>query len=101
MFDEEPKTREKITCNDGTTVSVQASWFHYCSPQNNVGPYSLVEVGFPSVKPYFMMQYAQDPENPTDTVYSYVPARLVHNFIRTHCGIRSGELPPMIDIAEE
>lgn len=88
------KIRERIICNDGTSISIQASEFHYCMPRNNVGPYSHVEVGYPSVKPYFMMKYAEDPKSPTDTVYGGVPVGIVLEFLNSHCGIKSGELPP-------
>ena len=37
-----------IRCNDGFSMSVQASSAHYCSPKNDKGPYISVEVGFPS-----------------------------------------------------
>lgn len=37
----------QITCQDGTTLSVQVSETHYCSPRDNFGPYYQVEVGFP------------------------------------------------------
>ena len=33
-----------VKCADGSTMSVQASWSHYCEPCDNVGPYTKVEV---------------------------------------------------------
>jgi hypothetical protein len=33
-----------ITCRDGTSFSVQASEFTYCTPRNNEGPWTTVEV---------------------------------------------------------
>ncbi len=36
-----------IQCRSGLSLSVQASSSHYCSPKSLVGPYTLVEVGFP------------------------------------------------------
>lgn len=33
-----------ITCRDGTQFSVQASRFTYCSPRNDQGPWTHVEV---------------------------------------------------------
>ena len=42
------KTRPRIFCNDGFSLSVQASRDHYSIPRNNEGPYTHVEVGFPS-----------------------------------------------------
>jgi hypothetical protein len=44
--------RPQIICKDETRLSVQASDGHYCSPRiNGDGPYSEVEVGYPSVRP--------------------------------------------------
>ena len=43
--------RHRIVCNDGSTVSIQGSHGHYCSPRDDFGPYDTVEAGFPSVKP--------------------------------------------------
>lgn len=78
----------RIVCEDGTTVSVQASALHYAHPRTNRGPYTAVEVGFPSVAPPLAWErYAEDWGNPTDTVYGYVPLELVSFFIASHGGI--------------
>lgn len=78
----------RITCKDGTTVSVQASALHYAHPRTNHGPYKAVEVGFPSVAPPLAWEgYAEDWENPTATVYGYIPLELVSFFIASHGGI--------------
>ncbi len=45
------KLMPHIVCNDGTTLSVQTSHTHYCTPRTDHGPYSHVEVGYPSVRP--------------------------------------------------
>lgn len=78
---------KRITCLDGFSLSVQASHYHYCSPRSNEGPWSKVEVGFPSAKPRFIMEYAENPDNPTETVYGYVPVELVNKLIESHGGI--------------
>lgn len=78
----------RIVCGDGTTVSVQASEHHYARPRTNRGPYKAVEVGYPSVAPPLAWeQYAEDWENPTGTVYGYVPLELVSFYIASHGGI--------------
>jgi len=78
----------RIICKDGTTVSVQASEFHYSLPNSNRGPYKAVEVGFPSVAPPLAWErYAENWENPTDTVYRFVPLELVSFYIASHGGI--------------
>jgi hypothetical protein len=78
----------RIICNDGTTISVQASAHHYAHPRSNRGPYKAVEVGFPSVAPPLAWeQYAENWESPTHTVYGYVPLELVSFYIASHGGI--------------
>lgn len=85
----------RIRCVDGTTVSIQASRTHYATPRDNDGPYTHIEVGFPSVPPpASWMEYAEEPANPTGTVYGYMPFACVHEFIAAHGGIDAGELPP-------
>jgi hypothetical protein len=37
---------KKHECKDGATLSIQASKSHYCTPRDNKGPYSSIEVGF-------------------------------------------------------
>lgn len=71
----------QITCKDGTTVSVQASAFHYCEPRNNEGPWSSVEVGYPSVEPSWWSEH-------TDGygIAGWVPIEKVRQFIREHGG---------------
>lgn len=79
----------RVVFADGESVSVQASEYTYCSPRENEGPYYQVELGFPSCKPSgVIMQYCEDGENPTDTVYGYVPINFVAAWIDSHGGIK-------------
>ena len=81
------KSNEHITCEDGAWLSVQANALTYCTPRSDCGPYSHVEVGFPSVRPpNSWMEYCGDWDNPTGTVYAYVPVELVREFIDLHGG---------------
>lgn len=89
------KRRKKIICADGFTMSVQASKFNYCSPRNNLGPYTEVEVGFPNQRDEDLMPYAESKENPTETVYGYVPSSIIMKIIAKRGGMVDGELPPM------
>jgi len=87
-----------ITCKDGTTLSVQASSFHYCSPKNDEGPYTCVEVGFPSSAPSGKLKEYGDGSGlgQESEVYGYVPWDAVYEFIfEEHGGIVDGELPPI------
>jgi len=78
-------TAPLIHCMDGTTLSVQVSLSHYCTPRTNEGPWTHVEVGFPSKKLPLIHMYAEDSDNATDTVYGYVPIELVEQEI-ANCG---------------
>lgn len=91
----------KITCTDGFTVSVLAGWGAYCDPRpdsfgvlGNVpddypGPYQEVEVGFPSQRPEpwdLWSKRCENPDDPTESVYSYVPVWLVRELLEAHGG---------------
>jgi hypothetical protein len=76
----------RIKCKDGFSLSVQATHGAYCQPRNNYGPWYQVEVGYPSAEPELIMEYAEDPDTPTDTVYGYVPVELVEQLIELHGG---------------
>jgi hypothetical protein len=89
------KTNQRVHCADGFSMSVQAGPYNYCQPQVNGAPkYDLVEVGFPGSMEPLLMPYAETPEDPTGTVYAYVPVELVTNVIVKHGGLVSGEVPP-------
>lgn len=75
---------------------MQASEFHYATPRDNKGPYTAVEVGFPSQEEPDLMNYAEDASKPTKTVYGYVPFKLVLAVIEKHGGMVSGELPAQV-----
>lgn len=77
---------DRIVCQDGFSMSVQASGGAYCSPRINIGPWDCVEVGYPSAEPEFIAQYAEDKDKLTDTVYPCVPVELVEKLIDLHGG---------------
>ena len=85
---------KEIVCKDGFTMSVQANEGAYCSPRiNDAAKYIRVEVGFPSQPESLLMEWADDPEKPTNTVYGYVPVSRISLVCAKHGGIVSGELP--------
>lgn len=84
---------KRIVCADGFSLSVQATQGAYCSPRENIGPWDEVEVGFPSAKPELIMEYAEQPEIPTGTVYGYVPIELVEQLIALHGGPAASPSP--------
>jgi len=76
-------------------MSVQAHKHAYCTPQSqDAAYYSEVEIGFPSAREELLMDYCEEPQNPLDTVYAYVPVATVTNVIAKHGGIVEGEVPP-------
>ena len=87
------KLLKQVVCKDGTTISVQASQNHYCSPRNDYGPWYAVEVGFPSVCPEPWAEwatYCEDKDKPTETVYGWVPVSVVEQFVEAHGGVDDG-----------
>ena len=100
MFDFQPR-RKVVVCKDKFSMSVQASELHYCTPKENGNTmtYTSVEVGFPTEKEELLMDYADDRDEPTGTVYPYVPAQLILDVIDKHGGMLSGEIPSL-DLTE-
>ncbi len=84
-----------IECRSGFTVSIQASDTSYSIPRSNTAEkYSSVELGFPNREEQLIMDWAEDPSVPTNTVYGYVPVEVVNLMIAKHGGIVSGTVPP-------
>lgn len=95
----ELKLNKQVICADGFHMSVQAHRGGYCHPRaDDCEQYTEVEVGFPSAEESLLMPYVEDPNNPIDTVYGYVPAGIVTMVIAKHGGMVSGELPTGIPI---
>lgn len=91
-----PTHRTRIILADGHGASVQASETHYCRPRQTISigelkhlnvPYYEYEIGFPSFKADEWMVCAETPEEPTGTVYGYVPVDVVQAVIDAHGGI--------------
>lgn len=80
----------RIKCADGFSMSVQASYSHYCSPRTYVedGDYLAWEIGYPTAQEDLIMPYAEEAERPTDTVYGFVPTDIINEVIRKHGGIQ-------------
>jgi hypothetical protein len=89
----------RIYFNNGGDISVQASSYHYSMPTDDQGPYTHIELGYPSQGtkiPDSLLGYA-DSDSIYNTVYPYVPSSVVKELIDANGGIKSGELPPMED----
>ena len=89
------KKYERAVCEDGFSMSVQASFGAYCEPrEDGAESYSEVEVGFPSEVEPLLMEWVESPNRPTETVYAYVPSSVVREVIEKHGGLVGGEVPP-------
>ena len=71
----------------GFGISVQGSKTNYCTPRSDIGPYTAVELGFPTAPDPLIIGYAEDSDNPTETVYGWVPAGIVQALTIKHGGI--------------
>ena len=82
----------KIVCSDGFEMSVQVGYSLYSTPKKVAKRYSAVEIGFPSepeelIKEYAESLYDEDTTDYTDTVYPYVPVKIVDKVLKKHGGI--------------
>ena len=83
-----------VVCKDGFEMSVQCGQTLYSSPRDVVKRYNEVEIGFPSAPESLIAEYAEDWEIEGDddprlceTVYGYVPVKLVNRVLKKHGGI--------------
>ena len=73
-----------VKCADGTTLSVQASETHYCSPRDNHGPYTEAEVWcIKSDNAVEVLEFEYNDEEHT----AYVNINFVVAYIDRHGGI--------------
>ena len=78
----------RIVCKSGLSMSVQVSNGHYCEPRiDDADYYYEVEIGYPHTEIELLMEYAEEPSRPLDTVYRYVPVELVDEIIEENGGI--------------
>ena len=84
------RVRPRIVCADGFDVSIQAGEMHYCTPRLDCDNYEEVEIGFPSDVVPEWMEYAETPEDPTGSVYGYVPVEIIDAVLEQHGGIANG-----------
>ena len=79
-----------IVCVDGFTMSVQVGYSLYSKPKKVAKRYSEVEVGYPSEREPLLEKYVESPfKEPdyTDSIYPYVPVKLVDKVLKRHGGI--------------
>lgn len=76
----------RIKCTDGFNMSVQANFGAYCEPRNDAGPWTHVEVGYPSAPEKLLLPWIESAadESPTATVYPYVPIEVIDTVVAMH-----------------
>ena len=81
----------QIVCSDGFSMSVQVGSSLYSTPKKVAKRYSAVEIGFPSDHEPLIEKWAEnlfeDSPDFTDTVYPYVPVKVVNEVLKKHGGI--------------
>ena len=80
----------QIVCVDGFKMSVQVGFSLYSTPKKVAKRYSAVEIGFPSEHEPLIEEFAERVEDEidyTDTVYPYVPVKIVDKVLKKHGGI--------------
>ena len=79
-----------IVCVDGFTMSVQVGYSLYSKPKKVAKRYSEVEIGYPSEHEPLLEKYVESPfKEPdyTDSIYPYVPVKVVDKVLKKHGGI--------------
>lgn len=79
--------RKPFTCNNGLTFSLQTGSFMYCSPRDDTGPWHEVEIGYPSKVVPTLLPFAEDRDNPTESIYPFVPTWIVMEMIELNGGL--------------
>lgn len=94
------KIRESIKCSNGLQLSVQASENHYCTPRNNEGPYTHVEVYSYDLKiPNWknpIHGYHRLTGIPEHVTYYNVPVQQLLDLVYASGGIVLGNLPKIV-----
>jgi len=101
MDKSKPKTGGRYYFNNGGSISIQGSSSHYCEPREDGAVYNQLELGFPTedVKlPKSFLKYQEVPgEDPTKSVFGYVPVDVILRLEKMNGGFRSEQkLPHMM-----
>ena len=79
-----------IVCTDGFTMSVQVGYSLYSEPKKVAKRYSKVEIGYPSERESLLEEYVESfyvTPDFTDSIYPYVPVKVVDKVLKKHGGI--------------
>ena len=96
--------RPRVTCRDGLNISIQAGRGYSCLPEDDYGPYTHVELGYPVYPDRLMLKlmkkvgipvreplifaYAVDKHCLERTIYKRVPVEVVDKLLETHGGVK-------------
>jgi hypothetical protein len=82
-----------MRCKSGFTLSIQASTAHYCTPRNNEGPYSHVEVMFltPTQIPETFKPFFEDVDGGSwgtvrNALFANIPVGFINHWIELNGG---------------
>jgi len=79
-----------IVCTDGFSMSVQVGYSLYSTPKKVAKRYSEVEIGYPSERESLLEEYVESfyvTPDFTDSIYPYVPVKVVDKVLKKHGGI--------------
>ena len=95
--------RPRIVCKDGFSVSLQAGRGFHCTPDDDYGPYTHVELGYPAYPDRLMLKlfktvgipiselsilpYAVNKHRLQSTIYKQVPVANVDALFEEHGGL--------------
>lgn len=78
-------TRRELECNDGLTLSVQASEFHFCEPKEVCETYESVEI---YAHGDVLLELEELDYNMIDSVYKYVGIDALEYLVAVHGGMK-------------
>ena len=79
----------RVEFNDGFSVSIQCSEYHYSTPRGDVDAdlYTRYELGYPSELDSILDGLGED-DGTKETVFPYIEKSIVENLILKHGGIK-------------
>jgi hypothetical protein len=93
-FEEGDWFRDRFELGNGMSVSIQASDSHYSSPRISgldATEYTQFELGYPNFRPpNYILEYAEEKDEPTETVYPYVPYELIQRMLEEMSDVIEG-----------
>lgn len=85
------KMTTRLLLADGSSLSIQASGGHYCTPRcdfDDYGQYYEFEIGFPSVHMDELTPYQDGSGDQTSSVFGYVPKEIIESLIDSRGGVK-------------